>query len=552
MFTSFYIFRSSYSLRRLDPSLSKRHVEASLVSQLHDTHHLLPHSLPSLATTTSIALPHSTSSVLHKASPSTLLTFGSPSASTARVGSIGTHTKPVLDLSDTSGKFLAETRATFARLEKEAEELDKTYQSFHQKSSVGSPQLREDESLLPLHHTPLARHESMSTHPTFINFLQPQNAAAIPTTTSSQINSVFTSSSVTTATHTTAQTLTSTQNPMQPNSTRSLSSTTHPPSTLTTVVATAPPALTATTTPPMDVVAVSPPSPTTVVGAKPTLTVSQQQLSTEESSTKTRQRLSSDNLWKKSSSLPPSSSISSKQPPADSQGVSLSPGGSSKPVGEDDRIKLSHSFEKPKIKLDDLWKNPAMMVGVAPHSVQRESAKAGNSSFPDGQHSQSPAPVKVEKPKLSLDDLWKNPSPPSRSQAPVTPAEPTMAMNKRVKEEREDKEKLRKERELQEKERVRKELEELERQEKLRQVESSNRQKQLDISEQHSYEIDDKHPKTDITSGQNASAVVTDKERDESESEEEKKAVSSESDGIDPVMIKYMQLVKEKRQKQQV
>ena len=527
-----------------------RQVEANSLSQLHPTH---PPSLPSL---TSTILPHSVSPVPRRASPSSLLTLALPSTSAPGAGSVAN--KPAaLDLSsDTSGQFLAETRATFARLEKEAEELEKTYQSFHQKAeSIESPQVHEDEPLLPLHQATLADHKSSSTttttttpdqgvSPTLPNssmLLQPQNVATLPLQTLPALIS-SSSSTITTTAATTTQTVTS----LQPNFTRSLVSTSHPPSMLTTVVATAPPALTATTTPPLNIAAAAvspPPSLTTGSEAKPTQTDSQQkQLSTEETAIKARQRLTLDDWWKKSPPPPPS--VSSQQP-SNIVVTSSPPAESSKPAAVDGgHSNSSHITEKPKIKLDNLWK--ASNTVNETHTVGGESNKATNSGVQDGQRSHSPPPVKVEKPKLSLDDLWKNPSP-SKHTPTATSSKPTVDLSKQLKEEREEKEKLRREQQLQEQERVRKELEELERQEKLKKVEPSNQQGRIELPEHKNGE---KQQRINSEVGQGASVEVTNKET--KGGEDKKKSVGSENDGIDPVMLKYMELVKEKREKQQV
>ena len=490
-----------------------------------------------------------------RASPSSLLTFGLPLTSAPGAGSVAN--KPAaLDLSsDTSGQFLAETRATFARLEKEAEELEKTYQSFHQKAEgIESPQLREDEPLLPLHQATLADRESSSTttttttpdqgvSPTLPNssmLLQPQGVATLPLQT---LPAPISSSSSTKAASTT-QTVTS----VQPNFTRSLVSTSHPPSTLTTVVATAPPALTAATTPPLDVAveAVSPsPSLTSGSEAKPAQTGAQQQrMSTEEISTKARQRLTLDEWWKKSP--PPLSSVSSQQP-SNTVVASSPPVESSKPAAVDSgHNKSSHITEKPKIKLDDLWKASNTVSEM--HTAGSESNKAMNSGVQDGQRSHSPPPVKVERPKLSLDDLWKNPSPSKHTPTTTsTSAKPAVDLNKQLKGEREEKEKLRREQQLQEQERVRKELEELERQEKLKKVEPSSQQGRAELPE---HENGKKQQRTNSEIGQGASVEVTNEETEGGE--DKKKSVGSDNDGIDPVMLKYMELVKEKREKQQV
>ena len=518
-------------------------MEPNSVRQLHTTH---PPSLPSL---TSTILPHSVSPVPHRVSPSSLLTFGLPSTSAAGVGSVA---KPALDLSDSSGQFLAETRATFARLEKEAEELEKTYQSFHQKAEgIESPQLHEDEPLLPLHQATLADHRSSSTtttpdrevsptFPTSTGLLQPQSVATLPSqslpaTTSSSLSTISTTAS------STAQTVTSSSS-VQPNFTKSLVSISHPPSSLTTVVATAPPALTATTTPPLDAAAVSPPpSFTSGTEAKPTQTVSRQQLSTEETSTKARQRLTLDDWWKKS--LPPSS-VSSKQP-ANTAVASSPPVESSKPTAVDGgHNKSPHITEKPKILLDDLWKSSNTVSET--HTVDGENNKALISSVQNAQQSHSPPPVEIERPKLSLDDLWKNPSP-SKPPATATSAKPAVALSKQLKEEHEEKEKLRRKQQLQKQERVRKELEELERQEKLKKVKPSNHQGKMELP---GLKNGDEQQRTDLTVRQEASAEITNKEMEGTE--DKKKPVGSDNDGIDPVMLKYMELVKEKREKQQV
>ena len=551
-FFSVLFSRSSYSPRKAGPSVTSRQVEASSLRQLHSSH---PPSLPSL---TSTILPHSVSPVPRRASPSSLLTFGLPSTSVPGAGSVAN--KPAaLDLSsDTSGQFLAETRATFARLEKEAEELEKTYQSFHQKAEgIESPRLHEDEPLLPLHQATLADRESSSTttitttpdqgvSPTLPNssmLLQPQGMATLPLQT---LPAPISSSSSTTTTNaaSTTQIITS----MQPNFTRSLVSTSHPPSTLTTVVATAPPALTAATTPPLDVAATAvSPSPSLTSGseAKPAQSGSQQQrMSTEEISTKARQRLTLDDWWKKSP--PPPSSVSSQQP-SNTVVASSPPVESSKTASaavDNGHNKSSHITEKPKIKLDDLWK--ASNTVSETHTVGGESNKATNSRVQDGQRSHSPPPVKVERPKLSLDDLWKNPSP-SKHTTTATSAKPAVDLNKQLKGEREEKEKLRREQQLQEQERVRKELEKLERQEKLKKIEPSSQQGRAELPE---HENGEKQQRTNSEVGQGASVEVTNEETEGGE--DKKKSVGSDNDGIDPVMLKYMELVKEKREKQQV
>ena len=536
----FSFSRSSYSPRKAGPSLSRRRVEPGSVRQLHTTQHLYPSSL------TTAALPHSTSPVPHKDSASAPLAFGLPS--TVGVGSVGTYAKPNLDLSGTSGQFLAETRATFARLEKEAEELEKTYQSFHQKTGVESPQLCEDdEPLLPLHHATLADHESSSTTTTPDQEVSPtittstemlQPIVTLPTQSQSP---PISSTTMTTTTYSTAQTVTSTSS-VQPSSAKSLISTSHPPSSLTTVIATAPPTLTATTTPPLDVAAVPSPPLTSSIEAKPTKSVSQQQVSTKETSTKARQRLTLDDWWKKS----PPSSVSSKQPP----NTEVASSESSKPTTVDGgHNKSPRITEKPKMKLEDLWKS-SNVVGETRHTADGENNKTTNSSVKNGQRSHSPPPMKVEKPKLSLDDLWKSPSL-SKPQATstVTSAEPAVAMSKRLREERDEKEKLRKEQQLQEQEKVRKELEKLERQEKLRKVEPSNQQSKAEPSTEQNLlsELDDMRQRTNSSVGQDASVEVSGKERQGGENEKK-----PDNDGIDPVMLKYMELVKEKREKQQV
>ena len=207
-----------------------------------------------------------------------------------------------------------------------------------------------------------------------------------------------------------------------------------------------------------------------------------------------------------------------------------------------------HITEKPKIKLDDLWKS-SNTVGETRHTVDGESNKATNSSVQNGQQSYSPPPGKVEKPKLSLDDLWKNPSL-SKPQATASSAEATVALSKRIREEHEEKEKLRREQQLQEQERVRKELEELERQEKLRKEELSNQQSRVEPSDQQRDKMNDKQQRNNPTVGRKVSAEGTNKEMEGGE--DVKKSVGSDNDGIDPVMLKYMELVKEKREKQQV
>ncbi len=546
LFAVSFLRRSSYSPRKAGSSVSRRQVEPSSIRQLHTTH---PPSLPSL---TSTILPHSVSPVPpRRASPSSLLTFGLPSTSAAGAGSAAT--KPAaLDLSsDTSGQFLAETRATFARLEKEAEELEKTYQSFHQKAEgFESPGVHEDEPLLPFHQTTLGDHESSSisttttpdrgvspTLPTSTMLLQPQGVAtlSLPTPISSSLSTI-----TSTATSTTHNTITSSSS-MQPNLIKSLVSTSHPASTLTTVVATAPPTLTATTTPPLDVAAaaVSPPPPF-FTKAKPV-----QIVSTEETSVATNvsQRLTLDDWWKKSPPPPPPFSlVSSKQPSNTVVASSPPPVESSKPTAVGGgHNKSSHITEKPKIKLDDLWKSSNTVSGT--HTVGDESKKAINSSIQDGQRSHSPPPVKVETPKLSLDDLWKNPSP-SKPTATATSAKPAVALSKQLKEEREEKEKLRREQQLQEQERVRKELEELEKQEKLKKVEPSSQQGKIELPENKNGDTQQR------MIGQEASVEVTSKETEGGD--DKKKSVGSDNDGIDPVMLKYMELVKEKREKQQV
>jgi hypothetical protein len=477
--------------------------------------------------------------------------------STSAAGAGSAATKPAaLDLSsDTSGQFLAETRATFARLEKEAEELEKTYQSFRQKAEgFESPGVHEDEPLLPLHQATLADDESSSISttttpdqgvspilPTSTMLLQPLGVAtlSLPTPISSSLSTI-----TSTAASTTHNIVTSGSS-IQSNPTKSLVSTSHPPSMLTTVVATAPPALTAVTTPPLGVAvaAVSPPPFTSGSEAKPVQTISQQQrLSTAETSTTARQRLTLDDWWKKSS--PPPSSVSSKQP-SNTVVTSPPPVESSKPTAVDGgHNKSSHITEKPKIKLDDLWKTSNTVNET--HTVGGESKKVTTSSVLDGQRSHSPPPVKVEKPKLSLDDLWKNPSP-SKPTATATSAKPAVALSKQLKEEREEKEKLRREQQLQEQERVRKELEELERQEKLKKVEPSSQHGRIELPE---HKNGDKQQRTNSTVGQGASVEVTNKETEGGE--DKKKSVGSDNDGIDPVMLKYMELVKEKREKQQV
>ena len=437
-------------------------------------------------------------------------------------------------------------------MEKEAEELEKTYQSFHQKAEgVESPQLREDEPLLPLHHATLAEHESSSatttpdqevspTIPTSTILLQPQSIVTLP----SQPLPAPISSTITTTASSIAQTIISSSS-MQPNSTKSILSISHPPSSLTTVVATAPPALTVITTPPLDVAAVSSPHLTSGTEAKPTQTVLQQQLSTEETSTKAKQRLTLDDWWKKS---PPPPSVSSKQPP-NTVVASLSLVDSSKPTAVDEgHNEPPHITEKPKIKLDDLWKS-SNTVGETRHTVDGESNKATNSSVQNGQQSYSPPPGKVETPKLSLDDLWKNPSL-SKPQATASSAEATVALSKRIREEHEEKEKLRREQQLLEQERVRKELEELERQEKLRKEELSNQQSRVEPLDQQRDKMNDKQQRSNPTIGRKVSAEGTNKEMEGGE--DVKKSVGSDNDGIDPVMLKYMELVKEKREKQQV
>ena len=548
------ISRSSPSPRKAGLSASRGQIEPSSFDQLPSTH---PPSLPSL---TSTILPHSVSPAPHGGSPSSLLTFGLPSTSAAAVARVGSLTKPAaLDISDTSGQFLAETRATFARLEKEAEELEKTYQSFHQKAERNeSPRLREDEPLLPFHQATLVDHGSSSsdttpdreispTFPTSAMSLQPQGVATLlsqspPVPVSSSLSSTTTTAS------STAQTVVTSSSSAQQNFTQSLVSASHPPSSLTTVVAVAPPALSATTTPPLEVAAVSPPPPlTSGTEAKPTQTVAQQGLSTEETATKARQRLTLDDWWKKSPPLPPSST-SSKQPSNTTAVASSSSVDSSKAAAVDEgHSKSLHITEKPKIKLDDLWKNSntvseAHTVGGGSNTI------ATNSNVQNGRLSHSPPPVSIEKPKLSLDDLWRHPSPSKPPATATSAAKPTVTPSKQLKEEREEKEKLRREQQLQEQERVRKELEELERQEKLKKIEPLNHQGTVELLEHKN--DSDKQQRTNSIVGQEASVEVTNKETEGGEVKKE--PVGSDDNGIDPVMLKYMELVKEKREKQQV
>ena len=260
---------------------------------------------------------------------------------------------------------------------------------------------------------------------------------------------------------------------------------------------------------------------------------------------KAKQRLTLDDWWKKS---PPSPSVSSK-PASDTVVASPPPGESSKPtVVDEDHNEPPHVNEKPTIKLDDLWKS-SNTVNETHHTVDGERNKATNSSIQNGHQSHSPPPGKVEKPKLSLDDLWKNPSP-SKPQATATSTETTVALSKQLREEREEKEKLRKEQQLQEQERVRKELKELERQEKLRKEELSSQQGRTEPSDQQGDKMGDKQQRTRPIIGQEVSAEGTNKEM--KGGEDVKKPVGSDNDGIDPVMLKYMELVKEKREKQRV
>ena len=267
-------------------------------------------------------------------------------------------------------------------------------------------------------------------------------------------------------------------------------------------------------------------------------------MSTEEISTKARQQLTLDDWWKKSP--PPPSSVSSQQP-SNTVVASSPPVESSKTASaavDNGHNKSSHITEKPKIKLDDLWK--ASNTVSETHTVGGESNKATNSGVQDSQRSHSPPPVKVERPKLSLDDLWKNPSP-SKHTTTATSAKPAVDLNKQLKGEREEKEKLRREQQLQEQERVRKELEELERQEKLKKVEPSSQQGRAELPE---HDNGEKQQRTNSEVGQGASVEVTNEETEGGE--DKKKSVGSDNDGIDPVMLKYMELVKEKREKQQV
>ena len=485
------------------------------------------------------------------------MTFGLPSTSVSAVAGAGSVAKPAaaLDISDSSGQFLAETRATFARLEKEAEELEKTYQSFHQKAEgIESPRLHEDEPLLPLHQATLADNASSSstasrtspdlgispTIPTSTTLLQSQG---VPTLPSISLPAPVSSSlpTITTAASSTAHTVTSSSS-TQTNFTRNLVSTSHPPSTLTTVVATAPPVFTAITTPPLDVAAVSP--FTGSAEAKPSAgIVSQQQPSTEETSVKARQQLTLDDWWKKSSPPP---SVSSKQL-SNTTVISSPPVESSKVTVMDEGHNISpHITEKPKIKLDDFWKT-SDTASSEKHPVDGESYKAANKNVQHGQLLHSPPSLKVEKPKLSLDDLWKNPSP-SKPPATATSTKPAVALSKQLKEEREEKEKLRREQQLQEQERVRRELEELERQEKLKKFEPSYQQGKIEVPEHKS---DNRQQRTNSTDGQEEAVTeITNKETEGGK--DKKKAAASDNDGIDPVMLKYMELVKEKREKQKV
>ena len=570
-------------------SFSRRLVEPS---SLHLHHQPLSSTLASFTAT---AYPRSTSD-----DAAALLALGLPTT-TASVG-VGTYPRQQQGphFSDAPGQFLADTKATFARLEKEAKELEKTYQSFHRKAGVESPPLyHDDEPFSLLHHT--AEHDtSISSHTSTPDI---QLSSALHTLSSTKPKGAFhhhTSSSqpvpalssVTTTTYSTAvvtstDATSSTHPSVQGRATTTVTATgTLQPSTLTTVVAAAPPPiLTATiaaTSPPP--ITSSSPSHLKKIETKPLQSVDLQEkdkVSLEETLVSTRQRLSLDDWWKSSASAavpsktqhvttvtPPQSmtgvnptiSVTTVTAPKPTNGIISQPSvtavthpsavfppplaaevapalPSLKPastVDTKDRDSSPHFTDKPKIKLDDLWKSSSSAVekrGV----MDGESNKSMKASASGGPQSQSPLPP-VRSPqtsKISLDDLWKSPS---RSKPqPGT----TLDTNKQLREERKDnQDKLgRLQTEQPQQVQVRKELEDLRRQDEHGKIEASNQQK-LD---KHKTEAIVERTSLEVASGIG-----------EREVSEERKPVTSDNEGIDPVMLKYMELVKEKRQKEQV
>ena len=473
--------------------------------------------------------------------------------------------------SDSSGLFLEDTRATFARLEEEAKELEKTYQSFQHKAVGGESPTRlhlpdRDQVAMPAHLSAVAGYESPmsfsstttptttcelqlspSTHAvTSIESLHPKSTgltlsslSALPTATMTTFSTAVVSSS---------HILSSTPPALATRHSAKAAGTLQP-SSLTSVMATAPPTVTSAS------VADSPssgmhlpraslasevetkPVVTVLQETRPTQAIPQQDKGTSsKENTNAKQKVSLDDWWKSSTS---SSSVPSKHPSATGSASSTLPnaeGQKLKPVTTADKRQpltpdeSTQIADKPKLKLDELWQKSPNLTDMGNTTV------GGDIALPVRVSDLPPSAKVVDKPpKISLDDLWKSPS---HSQPQRSSAKQTLAGSKPA-DKGEDK--FRRQQPLEEPEQIGKGPINLNTQKENKGVELSDHQK---------LKLDKVHQRTSVTvAGVSSQAVSMEETKT---AEEDKRPATGDDDGIDPVMLKYMDLVKEKRERQQV
>ena len=469
--------------------------------------------------------------------------------------------------SDSSGLFLEDTRATFARLEEEAKELEKTYQSFQHKAVGGeSPTWLHlpdrDQVAMPAHLSAVAGYESpMSFSPTTttcelqlsppthavtsIESLHPKSTgltlsslSALPTATMTTFSTAVVSSS---------HVLSSTQ-PALATRRSAKSAGTLQPSSLTSVMATAPPTVTAAS------VADSPSSGmhlpqaslASEVETKPGVTVQETKLTqampqqdkgtSSKENSNAKQKVSLDDWWKSSTS---SSSILSKNPSATGSARSSLPtaeGQKLKPVTTADKRQLrtpnesTQIADKPKLKLDELWQKSPNLTEIGNTTVSGDIALPVRVSDPP------PSTKVVDKPpKISLDDLWKSPS---HSQPQTSSAKQTVAGGKQT-DKGEDK--FRRQQPLEEPKQLGK---------GPININTQKENKGVELSDHQNLKLDKVHQRTSVTvAGVSSQAVSVEETKT---AEEDRRPATRDDDRIDPVMLKYMELVKEKRERQQV